>query len=298
MPLEGGLKMYGYEIPVNENAYSARERYLDDKKREKEIMDARREHSEFITNARDYFLTEAINMVLQESLDENTSAEDREYGKALVEGFVKENGSLKLLSEFGRKSLMLAGIADLVKESHQKVVHSCKEDSKSFKISKTIEDDFFDKLIGLKDNKITEKINERVCNSLEDFVQSNVNDKLDLEELAEKTKEKIENIKARNSEEAEKIKKTYTEQYNREVQKIKSRANRKVSVYEQIMDKTTRSIVSDESIRESFLLESGQLDTGKIRGKVTTMYTFLEMLNTTKIANVNESYIENILKNM
>ena len=290
--------MYGYEIPVNENAYSARERYLDDKKREKEIMDARREHSEFIANARDYFLTEAINMVLQESLDEDTSKEDREYGKALVEGFVKETGSLKLLSEFGRKSIMLAGMADLVKESHQKVVHSCKEDSKTFKISKTIEDNFFDKLIGLKDNKITEKINERVCDTLEDFVQSNVNDKLDLEELAEKTKEKIENIKAKNSEERQKIEESYMQQYNREVQKIKSRANRKVSVYEQIMDKMTRSIVSDESIRESFLLESGQLDTGKIRGKVTTMYTFLEMLNTAKIANVNESYIENILKNM
>lgn len=291
--------MYGYEIPVNENAYSARERYLNDKKCEQELMESKREYSEFISNSRDYLLTEAINMILQNSLNEDTSEEDRKYGKALVEGFVKETGSLKLLSEFGNKSLMLAGITDLVKESHQKVIHSCKEgDTKTFKITKTIEDNFFDKLIGLNDNKITEKINERVCNSLEDFVQSNVNDKLDLEELAEKTKEKIDNIKARNAEERQKIEESYTLQYNREVQKIKQRANRKVSVYEQIMDTMTRSIVADEAIRESFLLESGQLDTGKIRGKVTTMYTFLEMLNTTKMANVNEAYIENILKNM
>lgn len=291
--------MYGYEIPVNENAYSARERYLNDKKREQEIANSKKEYSDFIMNARDYFLAESINMILQDSLDEGTSSEDREYGKALVEAFVKENGSLKLLSEFGRKSLMLGGIADLVKESHQKVVHSCKEgDCKSLKINKTIEDNFFEKLIGLKDEKITEKINQRVCDSIEDFVQANVNDKLDLEELAEKTKEKIENIKAYTAESRKKIEESYMEQYNREVHKIKTRANRKVSVYEQIMDKTTRSIVSDESIRESFLLESGQLDTSKIKGKVTTMYTFLEMLNTTKIANVNESYIENILKNM
>ena len=291
--------MYGYEIPVNENAYSARERYLNDKKRDQETQNAKKEHSEFIANARDYFLSESINMILQNSLDENTSAENREYGKALVEGFVKENGSLKLMSEFGRKSLMLAGITALVTESHQKVVHSCKEDSCSvLKINKTIQDDFFEKLIGLKDEKITEKINERVCNSLEDFVQANVNDKLDLEELAEKTKEKIENIKAKTADTRKKIEESYVEQYNREVQKIKTRANRKVSVYEQIMDKMTRSIVSDESIRESFLLESGQLDTGKIKDKVTVMYTFLEMLNTAKIANVNESYIENILKSM
>ena len=291
--------MYSYEIPVSENAYSARERYLNDKKREKELLESKKLYSEFISNSRDYFLMESINMILQNSLNEDTSEEDRNYGKALVEGFVKETGSLKLLSEFGNKSLLLAGIADLVEESHQKVLHSCKEgECKTFKITKTIEDDFFDKLIGLNDDKITEKINERVCSSIEDFVQANVNDKLDLEELAEKTKEKIDNIKARNTEERQKIEESYTLQYNREVQKIKQRANRKVSVYEQIMDTMARNIVSDESIRESFLLESGQLDTSRIMRKVTTMYTFLETLNTTKIANVNESYIENILKNM
>ena len=292
--------MYGYEIPLTESAYSARERYLNDKKTQKSLLETKKEYSEFISNARDYFLVESINMILQNSLNENTSNEDREYGKALVEGFVKEKGSIKLLSEFGHKSLLLAGIADLVKESHTKVLHSCKEgDSKSLKITKTIEDNFFDKLIGLNDNKITEKINQRVCDSLEDFVQANVNDKLDLEDLAERTQEKIANIKnARNPEEKKKIEESFVQQYNREAARIRQRANRKVSVYEQIMDKMTRSIVADEAIRESFLLESGQLDMGKITGKVTTMYTFLEMLNTTKIVNVNEAYIENILKNM
>ena len=91
--------MYGYEIPVNENAYSARERYLNDKKREQEVLEAKRLYTEFISNSRDYFLTEAINMILQDSLNEDTSEENRNYGKALVEGFVKENGSIKLLSE-------------------------------------------------------------------------------------------------------------------------------------------------------------------------------------------------------
>ena len=291
--------MYGYEIPVNENAYSAREKYLNDKKREKELLEAKREYSEFISNSRDYFLVESMNMILQNSLEESVSEEDREYGKALIEGFVKENGSLKLLSEMSNRSLVLSGIATLVKEAHEKVLHSCKEcDSKTFKISKTVDSEFFDKLIGLDDKEISEKINERVCSALEDFVQANVNDKLDLEELAEKTKEKIDNIKAKNSEERQKIEESYTLQYNKEVQKIKQRTNRKVSVYEQIMDSMTRSIVSDESIRESFLLESGQLDTGKIRNKVNVMYSFLEMLNTTKIVKVNESYIEKVLKSI
>lgn len=291
--------MYGYDIPVSENTYSAKEMYRMDKQREKEILEARKMYTEFISNSRDYFLVEALNMFLQDSLNENTSEEDRDYGKALIEGFVKENGSIKLLSDFGRKSLLLAGIADVVKEAHQKVVHSCKEnDTKTFKISKTIDDGFFDKLIGLRDEKISEKINQRVCDSLEDFVQSNVNDKLDLEELAEKTASKISEIKAANAEQQKKIEESYTMQYKMAAQKIKQRANRKVTLYEQIMDTMTRSIVTDNSIREAFVLESGQLNMGKISGRVNTLYTFLEMLNTTKIVNVNESYIEKILKNM
>lgn len=291
--------MYGYEIPVNENAYAVRERYNTDKKNAENITKMKKQYSEFVSNSRDYFLSEAINMILQQSLDENTTAEDREYGKALVEGFVKENGAIKLLSDFSKKTFLLASISEAVKEAHQKVLHSCKEnDCKTFRITKTVDSEFFDKLVGLSDEKITSKINERVCDSLENYVQANVNDKLDLEELAEKTKEKIENIKAKNAEEKNKIVKEFTNQYNKQVQNIKQRNHRKVSVFEQMMHTTTRNIVSDQSILESFTNESGKLDVTKIQGKVTVMYTFLEMLNTTKMVNVNEAYIENIIKNM
>lgn len=290
--------MYGYEIPVNEHAYAARERYLNDKKRADETLKSKKEYTTFIENARDYFLSEAINKILQESLDEETSDENRMYGKALVEGFVKENGSRKLLSEFARGSLLLAGIAEAVNDSHKKVIHGCAENSKCFKISRTINDDFFDKLIGLSDKKITEKINERVCNALEDYVQTNVNDKLDLEELAEKTKEKIENIKAKNEEDKEKMVKEFTMQYNKQAAAIKQRTNRKIGIFEQLMNSTTKGILSDQSILESFTTESGMLDVSKVKEKVTVMYTFLEMVNTTNMTKINETYLQNIFKNM
>ena len=290
--------MYGYEIPVSESAYQANERYLKDKKAAEEAARCKKEQSDFIMNSRDYFLSEAVNVILQDSLNEETSEEDRKYGKALVEGFVKESDTLKLLNEFSKKTLLLAGIADIVKEAHEKVVHSCKESNKCFKISKAVNDEFFDKLIGLKDEKITEKINQRVCDSIEDYVQANVNDKLDLEELAEKTKEKIDNIKAKNTEERDKIAESYTLQYQREVNNIKQRNHRKVGLFEQIMHSTTHSIVSNQSILESFTDESGKLDMNRINNKVTVMYTFLEMLNTTKMADVNEAYLQNIIKNM
>lgn len=292
--------MYGYEIPITESAYSARSRYLKDKKQEQEKEKTQKEHTEFISNSKDYLISEAINKVLQDSLNENTSEDDRRYGKALVEGFVKEQGSNKLLREFSHKSLFLSAIAEAVEDSHQKIIHSNADinGTKLYRITKTINDEFFTKLVGLEDPTITNKINSRVCDAIEDFVQANVNDKLDLEELAEKTKTKIDNIKAKNSEERKKIEESYTMQYKKEVQQIKNRNNRKVGLYEQLMHNMTQNIISDSSILESFTLESGKLDIPKIEEKVNVLYTFLEMLNTTNMVNVNELYIESVLTDM
>lgn len=291
--------MSGYEIPVNETAYAAKERYLKDKIQNENKRKLNEEYTEFIKNSRDYFLSEAINMILQKSLNEDTSLEDREYGKALVEGFVQENGSIKLLREFSKKSLLLANIASIVNEAYQQVLHSCKEgDSKTFRITKTVDSQFFDRLMNCSDEKINEKINQRVCDSIEDYVQANVNDRLDLDELADKTKEKIENIKAKTADERDKIVAEFTNQYNKQVKDIKSRKNRKVGIYEQLLYSASQGIVRDKTVLESFMNESGSLNVSKIRDKVTVMYTFLEMLNTTKMANINESYIEKVIKNM
>ena len=291
--------MYGYEIPVNESAYAARNRYLNDKKLAEEKLQAQREYTEFISNSKEYLVSEAINMILQKSLDEETSEENRTYAKALVEGFVKENGASKLVNDLSRKSLLIASISRVVKEAHEKIIHGCANgDNKTYKITKTVNDEFFTKLVGLNDNKITEKINQRVCDSIEDFVQANVNDKLDLEELAEKTKERIESAKtkAKNSDEAKRIEESLVMQYQKQVNQIKNRSNRKVGVYEQIMHSMTQGVVSDSAVLESFTSNSGKLDMEKIKGKVNVLYTFLEMLNTTKIVNVDEAYVEKVLK--
>lgn len=294
--------MYGYEIPVNESAYAARSRYLNDKKMAEEKQKAQKEYTDFISNSRDYLVAEAFNMILTESLDEDTSEEDRQYGKALIEGFVKEQNTVKLLSDMSRKSLFLAGIAEAVKETHEKIVHGCADgDKNNFRITKTVNDEFFQKLVGLKDNKITEKINERVCNAVEDYIQANVNDKLDLEELAEKTKERIEvaKSKGKTAEEQKKIEESVTLQYKKQVQEIKNRSNhRKVGLYEQVMHYMTQGVVSDQNILESFTTSSGKLNMNKITGKVNVLYTFLEMLNTTKIVNVDEAFVESVLKDM
>ena len=291
--------MIGYEIPVSENAYTAREMYLNNRKQEEDKRKLQEEYTSFICNAKEYFLSEAINMILQNSLDESTSAEDREYGKALVEGFVHENGAPKLIRDFSKKSLFLASIAEAVNKSHQQVLHSCKEnDNKTFRITKTIDNNFFDKINGISSEKMTTLINQRVCDSIEDYVQDNVNDKLDLDELAEKTKERIENIKAKTSNERDKIEECYVRQYNEQVNNIKKRTNRKVGLYEQLMHTTANSIVKNSAILESFTANDGSLNVNKIKGKVNVLYTFLEMLNTTQMVNVNESFIENVLKNV
>ena len=50
-----------------------------------------------------------------------------------------------------------------------------------------------------------------------------------------------------------------------------------------------------ETTHKEFFAEGGHLDMGKIVDRTKLMYTFLEMLNTTKIEKIDENYIANVV---
>jgi len=134
---------------------------------------------------------------------------------------------------------------------------------------------------------------ESACTKIESSI--NPADQLTLEDAANKTKEKIDAINTDNEETAEAIKKECTNMYKSQVEHITS--SRKRNIYEQMVNQVTSSIVKTESIRESFIVE-GKLDMPKIISKVNVMYTFLEMVNTTKMCKVDERYISEVLKSI
>ena len=74
------------------------------------------------------------------------------------------------------------------------------------------------------------------------------------------------------------------------------RENRPLTVFEKMTRNLTKDIINNESVREQYLVESGNLDTEKVIESSRVMYGFLETLNTLQLENVNEEYIKNVIE--
>ena len=83
--------------------------------------------------------------------------------------------------------------------------------------------------------------------------------------------------------------------YKKEVNNIE---NRRRNILESIIRHMGKNIVSDDVSRNDFIQESGKLNMNRIIDTSEVMYTFLEMVNTTQLREVNTEYLESVLKSI
>lgn len=249
----------------------------------------------FTSESKDFLLTEALTYILKKCLPENISESLMARGKAVTESFVKEEGSYPLLNRFKTKTLFLSELASIVEETHKKVIHGCEGKESPFKISNSDMKAFHDKLDNMDTDTVTKEIVARVTKAEEEFVKANVKDRETLEELSSSTEEKLNSIKNKNQETEDDIKKEAVAMYR---QKVNSISDRKKGILESIVVRMGKSIVTEESLLPQFQLESGKLNMEKIIDTSEVMYTFLEMVNTLQIRNVDCKYLEDTLSSI
>lgn len=249
----------------------------------------------FTSESKDFLLTEALTYILKKCLPENISESLMARGKAVTESFVKEEGSYPLLNRFKTKTLFLSELASIVEETHKKVIHGCEGKESPFKISNSDMKAFHDKLDNMDTDTVTKEIVARVTKAEEEFVKANVKDRETLEELSSSTEEKLNSIKNKNQETEDDIKKEAVAMYR---QKVNSISDRKKGILESIVVRMGKSIVTEESLLPQFQLESGKLNMEKIIDTSEVMYTFLEMVNTLQIRNVDCKYLQDTLSSI
>lgn len=257
-------------------------------KRQKEL-------SAFTSESKDFLLTEALTHILRKCLPDNINEALMARGKAVVESFVKEEGSYSLLNRFKTKTLFLSELASIVEETHKKVIHGCEGKDAPFKIPNSDMKAFHDKLDTMDSDQVTKEIVSRVTKAEEEFVKANAKDRETLEELSSSTEEKLNSIKNKDPEKEDQIKKEAVMFYK---QKVDAVTNRKKGILESIVVRMGKSIVSEEALLQQFRLESGKLDTQKIIDTSEVMYTFLEMVNTLQIKDVDSRYLQEILSSI
>lgn len=256
----------------------------------------RANYNKFIVESKDFIVIEAMNMMLEECLPSTIPNELRALGRNCCTAFVKEEGVNNILKRC-KSTLFLNEFMNIVEETHKEIVHGAAESEEDdFAISNSVMQKYYDKLRTLNYGPMCNTIINRVTEAEKEFIEDNIKDRERIEDATEKAAEKIKNVRSRYEDTEEKIKEEYAMMLNKEVNRIST--TRRKNILESIINRLGKSVMDNENVKDTFLNESGKLDTPKVIESGEVMYTFLEMVNTCNFKPMTIEYIESVLKSI
>lgn len=207
--------------------------------------------------------------------------------KNMVNGFISENGTDKLLRVFESKSVLLSEYANLVNKYHKALMESIDVSNPGdFFIDRLIKDDFYKELDMTNPDDVISTIRSRVSDATQEFIDQNIMDRMEIESILRSISNKMSGTTDEEVQEA----------YNcLGKQKLHSIDKKECNVYGAMVKALTESVILNESL-QSMYMQNNKLDLDTIFENCEIAYTFLELINTTKMVNVDEEYIANVIK--
>lgn len=141
-----------------------------------------------------------------------------------------------------------------------------------------------------------ELIRTRVADAEQAFINRNAADKEKINSLLAKISDNIKTVEkiSDNDSDESKVAQESANIAKRRINEITN--NRPLTVFECLARNITANIIKNESVKENYITESGQLDTPIVVEAVKVMYGFLETLNTLQLESVDSDYILSIVK--
>lgn len=158
--------------------------------------------------------------------------------------------------------------------------------------------DAFDELDKEEDvKKAVETIKARVADAEETFIKNNAEDKQKIDELLNKISDNVKTVKDMGDENADsgeaKVAKEHAMKYRQQINAITE--NRPLNVFEKMVRKFNKNIISDQVLKEQYCTEDGKLDVPMIVESSKVLYTFLETINTLQLEKVDANYIKEVI---
>lgn len=263
------------------------------------------DYIDFKKNVTDAFVVEAFTILVDNCVDPVLIREEynQKLVRQLVTAFVNETGSFNLLRKMKSTSYLMSELAYVTESAIQSVIESSKE-NKTLKIEQKDKEKFYEGLSKVDVDDTVGKITNRVKSQVNEFVTANMEQKAQLSDALKKTEEKVAKSKEKLAEkandqkakdEAQKVEESYIEMGKRRAVDI--RENRTKTVFEHMVYNLSKAAMINESAGQAFIKDS-KLDMDKIVEHCEVLYTFLTTLDSTKIINVDEAYIEEMLNDM
>lgn len=255
----------------------------------------------------DAYVTEGLVAIVDNCLNPVLVREQyhQKLVRQLVTNFVNEEGSMKLLKKFRGTSYIMSEMAYVIETTVESILERADKDNpESFKPDKKDKDKFYDKLSKIEVGDAVDKITDRVQDQAAEFMNTNMSEKAELAASLSKTQQKVENNKQKlaekvnskkEQEKAAKIEEGYIALGKRRATDIRNSKTK--NVLEQMVYTLSKAAIVNESAGKVFV-DNSRLNMDKIVEHCETICTFVTALDSLKIINVNEAYIEKMLKDM
>lgn len=255
----------------------------------------------------DAYVTEGLVAIVDNSLNPVLVREQyhQKLVRQLVTNFVNEEGSMKLLKKFRGTSYIMSEMAYVIETTVESILERADKDNpESFKPDKKDKDKFYDKLSKIEVGDAVDKITDRVQDQAAEFMNTNMSEKAELAASLSKTQQKVENNKQKladkvnskkEQEKAAKIEEGYIALGKRRATDIRNSKTK--NVLEQMVYTLSKAAIVNESAGKVFV-DNSRLNMDKIVEHCETICTFVTALDSLKIINVDEAYIEKMLKDM
>ena len=255
----------------------------------------------------DAYVTEGLVAIVDNCLNPVLVREQyhQKLVRQLVTNFVNEEGSMKLLKKFRGTSYIMSEMAYIIETTVESILERADKDNpESFKPDKKDKDKFYDKLSKIEVGDAVDKITDRVQDQTAEFMNTNMSEKAELAASLSKTQQKVENNKQKltdkvnskkEQEKAAKIEEGYIALGKRRATDIRNSKTK--NVLEQMVYTLSKAAIVNESAGKVFV-DNSRLNMDKIVEHCETICTFVTALDSLKIINVDEAYIEKMLKDM
>lgn len=278
------------EKPAKNNVYSESDRIMETVASR---QNARNRYNSYSESIRTTLVTEALYNLFKESAPESISSNpsDRSIMRAIVNEYVNDTGYTEILNRMKTASVPMSEMHNIIVNNTKAILEEVDKDNPdTFVVTPEMKDNFFDQLNHSDSEDINNAIKERVSDAMEDFVTANTKDHDDIQNALNKAQEEV----GETPDDEEELKEYYVYKAKREAAEIR---NAPKGILHNMISSMCEGVIRNQDQNREFINE-GHLDMNKITNRVSLMYNFLEMLNTTKLEKIDSAYLENVIEGL
>ena len=261
----------------------------------------------FSETVRNCLVVEALYKMYSNAIDPVLKADqtNRSIMRKIVTEYVNENGYNMILANMRKASVPMCEMYNVINNSINSILEDCDQTNPdTFVIKNDDKDQFFNDLDCTNTEDVEEAISDRVSNAMADFINTNNKDHEEITNTLKNAQEKIDTVTSAddgedNDEEDSttpdgNVKESYQGLARARINKIRTAPK---GVFHSMVSALSESVLKHEDMHNEFMTE-GHLDMDKIVDRTRIMYTFMEMLNTSRLDRVDEAFISEAITNL